>query len=125
MTDTAQSGVAHLPVPGAALYYKLRGSGPLLLVLQGGDGDADGTDALADHLTGRYTVLSYDRRGLARSPVKDPAAAVDVAAHSEDASRLLKAVTGEPALVFGASLGALVGLDLISRHSGQVRPDQG
>jgi hypothetical protein len=29
MTGTAQSGVAHLPVPGAALYYKFRGSGPL------------------------------------------------------------------------------------------------
>jgi pimeloyl-ACP methyl ester carboxylesterase len=121
MTGTAQSEVAHMPVPGATLYYKVRGGGPLLLLLQGGDGDADGTDALADHLTSHYTVLSYDRRGLSRSPVSDPAAAVDVPAHSEDASRLLRAVTAEPALVFGTSLGAVLGLDLISRHPGQVR----
>jgi pimeloyl-ACP methyl ester carboxylesterase len=121
MTGTAQSEEAYLPVPGATLFYKVRGSGPLLLLLQGGDGDADGSDALADHLTSHYTVLSYDRRGLSRSAVSDPAAAVDVPAHSEDASRLLGAVTAEPALVFGASLGAVLGLDLISRHPGQVR----
>ena len=54
-------------VPGATIYYKIRGTGPLLLMLQGGNGDADGTDALAEHLMGRYTVLSYDRRGLSRS----------------------------------------------------------
>jgi pimeloyl-ACP methyl ester carboxylesterase len=121
MTDTARSEVADLPVPGASLHYKVRGSGPLLLLLQGGDGDADGTDALAGHLASDYTVLSYDRRGLSRSPVSDPAPAIDMATHSEDASRLLAAVASGPALVFGASLGAVLGLDLISRHPGQVR----
>jgi pimeloyl-ACP methyl ester carboxylesterase len=121
MTDTTQAQVADLPVPGASLHYKVRGSGPLLLLLQGGDGDADAADALAGHLASDYTVLSYDRRGLSRSPVSDPAAPVDMATHSEDASRLLAAVTSEPALVFGVSLGALLGLDLISRHPGQVR----
>jgi pimeloyl-ACP methyl ester carboxylesterase len=121
MTDTTQAQVADLPVPGASLHYKVRGSGPLLLLLQGGDGDADGTDALAGHLASDYTVLSYDRRGLSRSPVSDPAAAIDVATHSEDASRLLTAVTSDPALVLGTSLGAMLGLDLISRHPGQVR----
>jgi pimeloyl-ACP methyl ester carboxylesterase len=121
MTGTARSEVAQLPVPGASLHYKIRGSGPLLLLLQGGDGDADGTDALAGHLASDYTVLSYDRRGLSRSPVSDPAAAIDMATHGEDASRLLSAVASGPALVFGASLGAVLGLDLISRHPGQVR----
>ena len=121
MTDMTQAQVADLPVPGASLHYKVRGSGPLLLLLQGGDGDADGTEALAGQLAGDYTVLSYDRRGLSRSPVSDPAAAIDVATHSEDASRLLAAVTSDPALVLGTSLGAMLGLDLISRHPGQVR----
>jgi pimeloyl-ACP methyl ester carboxylesterase len=121
MTDTTQARVADMPVPGASLHYKARGSGPLLLLLQGGDGDADGADALAGHLASDYTVLSYDRRGLSRSPVSDPAAAIDMATHSEDASRLLAAVTSDPALVLGTSLGAMLGLDLISRHPGQVR----
>jgi pimeloyl-ACP methyl ester carboxylesterase len=121
MTDTTQARAADLPVPGATLHYKIRGNGPLLLLLQGGDGDADATDALAGHLAGDYTVLSYDRRGLSRSPVSDRAAPVDMAVHSEDAARLLAAVGSEPALVFGVSLGAMLGLDLISRHPEQVR----
>lgn len=121
MTDTTQARAADLPVPGATLYYKVRGNGPLLLLLQGGDGDTDGTDALARHLADDYTVLSYDRRGLSRSPVSDLAAPVGMSTHSEDASRLLAAVGSEPALVFGVSLGAMLGLDLISRHPEQVR----
>ena len=39
-----------LVVPGAKLYYKVRGDGPPLLVLQGGAGDADTPDALASTL---------------------------------------------------------------------------
>ena len=31
-----------LRVPGAEIYYKVRGTGPFLIILQGGDGDADG-----------------------------------------------------------------------------------
>ncbi len=117
--DETKTGL--LGVPGATLYYKAQGTGPLLLIIQGGDGDADATDALAGHLVDRYTVLSYDRRGLSRSRLDDPSAAVEVPRHSDDASRLLRAVTSEPALVFGASIGALLGLDLVARHPEQVR----
>ena len=92
-----------------------QGHGPPLLMLQGGDSDADGTDALAAHLIDHYTVLSYDRRGLSRSSVDDPSAPVDLSTHCDDAARLLAAVTDEPALVFGTSIGALLGLDLVSR----------
>src|SRR5438876_969143 len=61
-----------LQVPGASLYYKVCGSDPLLLILQGGDGDADGSDNLADHLVDYYTVVTYDRRGLSRSKLDEP-----------------------------------------------------
>lgn len=110
-----------LDVPGAQLHYRICGSGPLLLILQSGDGDAEGTDALVDRLTDRYTVLTYDRRGLSRSPVDDPSVSPGIAGHSDDAHRLLAAVTHEPALVFGASIGALIGLDLVARHPERVR----
>jgi hypothetical protein len=36
-----------IDVPGAKLFYRTRGSGPLLLTVQGGGADADGSDALA------------------------------------------------------------------------------
>jgi pimeloyl-ACP methyl ester carboxylesterase len=119
--EPSQPHTATLPVPGAALHYKLRGRGPLLLLLQGGDGDADATDRLADHLVGRYMVLTYDRRGLSRSSATEPASATDLSTHADDVSHLLAALTDQPALVFGSSIGALIGLDLVARHPEQVR----
>jgi pimeloyl-ACP methyl ester carboxylesterase len=55
------------------LTYKVRGTGPVLLIIQGGAGDADGSDRLADRLIDAYTVVTYDRRGLSRSPPTDVA----------------------------------------------------
>lgn len=110
-----------LEVPGATLFYKVRGSGPLLLILQGGAGDADGSAALAEQLSDAYTVLTYDRRGLSRSALQDTSAPISIEVHSEDAHRLLAALTPHPAYVFGASIGALIALDLVARHPEQVR----
>jgi pimeloyl-ACP methyl ester carboxylesterase len=108
-------------VPGACLYYQTQGSGPLLLILQGGDGDADGSMSLADHLVEHYTVVTYDRRGLSRSKLDEPFEALRLETHSNDAHLLLATLTTEPALVFGASMGALIGLDLVARHPEQIR----
>ena len=38
-----------------------------MLILQGGAGDADGSEALANELARDFTVVTYDRRGLSRS----------------------------------------------------------
>lgn len=108
-----------LPVTGGVIHYQLRGSGPLLLLLQGGDGDADAMGALSAQLDDRYTLLSYDRRGLSRSPSTAPT--WDLRTHAEDASRLLTTLTNQPALVFGTSLGADVGLELLARSPDQIR----
>lgn len=121
MPDHADARVGTIAVPGATIYYKIRGRGPLLLLLQGGDGDADAGDGLAAELADRYTVLSYDRRGLSRSTATDGSAAVDLAVHSDDAARLVAAVSDGPVAVFGTSLGAVLGLDLLSRHPECVR----
>src|SRR4051812_5598602 len=110
-----------LDVPGARLHYKVCGEGPLLLMLPGGDGDADAADAIAGRLLDAFTVVTYDRRGLSRSPVDEPTRSPGVSTHSDDAHRLLAELTDEPALVFGVSIGALIGLDLVARHPEQVR----
>lgn len=108
-----------LHVPGARLHWQTRGSGPHLLVLQGGDGDADASALLAERLTG-FTLVTYDRRGLSRSGLDGPAQ-IDVPTHTTDALAVLDAVTPEPAFVFGTSLGAMMGLDLIARFPARVR----
>ncbi|MFC6080406.1 alpha/beta fold hydrolase [Sphaerisporangium aureirubrum] len=110
-----------LPVPGARLYYEAHGSGPVLLLIAGGNGDAAGFTGMARLLAGRYTVVAYDPRGNSRSELTEPPGTQRIETHADDAHLLLKEVAGEPAYVFGSSSGALVGLDLITRHPGQVR----
>jgi pimeloyl-ACP methyl ester carboxylesterase len=106
--------------PEVNLYYTIRGSGPILLILQGGAGNADGSEALANELSCDFTVVTYDRRGLSRStPIR--AERYEIATHADDAARLIGALSGEPAFVFGSSLGALIGVELATRHPGVVR----
>ncbi|NEA29410.1 alpha/beta fold hydrolase [Actinomadura bangladeshensis] len=110
-----------LDVPGASLHYETRGAGPVLLLICGGIYDAAGYAGLAGALADRYTVVTYDRRGNSRSPLSGPPSVQSVAEHADDASRLLAAVTDQPAFVFGNSSGAQIGLELAVRHPEQVR----
>lgn len=110
-------------VPGAQLYYEMHGSGPILFIIAGGSGGAESFQAAGCFLEPHFTVLSYDRRGYTRSPLDQPGevAIVSIETQSDDAHRLLAALTTEPAYVFGSSLGALIGLDLLLKHQGQMR----
>jgi len=110
-----------LAVPGARLYYEVRGSGPVLLLIPGGGMDADSFAGMASHLADRYTVVTYDPRDRSRSSIIG-AAEEDWRAdiHSDDASHLLAALSQGPVLVFGSSGGAQVGLDLAVRHPDKV-----
>src|SRR5690349_12079780 len=82
-----------LAVPGATLYYDVRGTGPVLLISQSGEGDADRTVDLVDALAEDFTVVTYDRRGLSRSVLDDPAAVPTMVEHADDVHRLLAEVT--------------------------------
>ncbi|MBO0791648.1 MAG: alpha/beta fold hydrolase [Ktedonobacteraceae bacterium] len=110
-----------LRVPGASLYYETRGSGPVLLMIPPGAGDARSFNGIVNHLAAQYTVVTYDRRGCSHSKIDDPAEDVRVETHSDDARCLLATLTNEPAYVFGSSAGALIGLDLAIRYPEQVR----
>ena len=116
---------ATLAVPGASLYYERRGAGPVLLLIPGGNGDALPYAAVAEALADRYTVVAYERRGFARSPLDRPLQPGDdehrLAADVDDAHRLLAHLGGGPAYVLGSSSGALVALGLMARHPGDVR----
>ncbi|WP_055552305.1 alpha/beta fold hydrolase [Streptomyces sp. NBRC 110028] len=112
-----------LKVPGATLHYEVRGTGPVLLLIPGGAGDAASYDHVAPALADRYTVVSYDPRGMSRSPLDGPRGDQRVEVHSEDAFLLLDAVApdGEPAYVVGCSSGAIAAVDLLARHPERVR----
>ncbi len=112
--------VESLKVPGATLYYEVRGSGPVLLMIPGGPADAGAFWGIAGLLADWYTVVTYDPRGNSRSKLDGPPADQKVEVHADDAHRLLAAVGAEPAYVLGSSGGAVVGLELVARHPGQV-----
>ncbi|WP_460492223.1 alpha/beta fold hydrolase [Dactylosporangium cerinum] len=105
---------------GAHIYYDVTGTGPVLLISQSGEGDADRTVDLAGRLAERFTVVTYDRRGLSRSRPDDPSAPVSIRRHADDAAVVLRQVTDAPALMLGLSLGAVIGLHLLVAHPGSV-----
>ena len=116
-----QSQTDTLKVPGATLHYEVRGDGPVLLLIPGGPADAGAFAPIRGELSDRYTVVTYDPRGLSRSPSDGEPQDTTVGTFADDAHRLLAALGTEPAYVLASSGGALVGLELVSRHPEQVR----
>ncbi|MFG2982250.1 alpha/beta fold hydrolase [Streptomyces sp. NPDC048258] len=111
-----------LAVPGATLHYEKRGSGPVLLLIPGGAGDAGMYEGIAQHLAAHFTVVSYDQRGLSRSPLDGHLADQRVDVWSDDAHRLLELLSPDrEAYVLGNSSGAIVALDLLARHPERLR----
>jgi pimeloyl-ACP methyl ester carboxylesterase len=110
-----------LKVPGATLHYEVCGSGPVLLLIPGGPADAGGFAPVRDELSDRYTVVTYDPRGLSRSPFDGEAEDTTVQTFAHDVHELLSELGSEPAYVLGDSGGAIYGLELVSRYPEQVR----
>jgi pimeloyl-ACP methyl ester carboxylesterase len=116
-----QSRTDTLKVSGATLHYEVRGTGPVLLLIPGGPTDADVFTPIREVLSDHYTVVTYDPRGLSRSPLDGEPEDTSVQTFADDAHKLLAGLGTEPAYVLGNSGGALVGLELVSRHPAQVR----
>ena len=116
-----QSRTDTLKVPGATLHYEVRGAGPVLLLIPGGPADAGVFVPMGSELSDRYTVVTYDPRGLSRSPLDGEPEDTTAGTFADDAHRLLAALGTEPAYVLGSSGGALVALELVSRHPEQVQ----
>ena len=122
MKETVPLKASLLKVPGASIYYEVRGSGPVLLMMPGGPADAGAFHRIAGYLEPDYTVVTYDPRGLSHSPLDGPVRddrIVEIFA--DDAHRLLAATGKEPAFVFGSSGGAVIALELAARHPEQIR----
>jgi pimeloyl-ACP methyl ester carboxylesterase len=122
MEKTVPMKTSLLKVPGASIYYEVRGSGPVLLMMPGGPADAGAFRRIAGYLQSDYTVVTYDPRGLSHSPLDGPIQderIVQTAA--DDAHRLLAVTTKEPAFVFASSGGAVIALELADRHPEQIR----
>jgi pimeloyl-ACP methyl ester carboxylesterase len=108
-----------LEVPGASIYYEVRGSGPLLALIaapMAGSGFA----ALADLMASQFTVLTYDPRGSEHSTVDDRTEITTPGRLADDVHHVLSSVSDEPAAILGSSGGAVTGLALVTAHPEQV-----
>ena len=112
-TDTKTQEAA---TSSSTLYYEMRGSGAPVLLIAGTPGDGGQFDALADVIARDHLVITYDRVGTSRSPAPPGWSSTTVADQADDAARLLRSLTTEPATVYGTSNGALVALELALRH---------
>lgn len=105
---------------GTSLYHERWGSGPAVLLVSGGSGDAGQWAQMAPAMAEERTVVAYDRRGFSRSPrVEDRPMAVEE--HADDAAALLRALGLAPATVVGHSSGATITCSLVVRHPQLLR----
>jgi pimeloyl-ACP methyl ester carboxylesterase len=108
-----------LDVADGKVYYEVRGSGPLLLVV--GQPMTSGPFApVADLLAEDHTVVTYDPHGVGQSVTDEPSDLVTPEVEADDLAQIIDAVGGGPADVFGTSGGAVAGLALVANHPNQV-----
>jgi pimeloyl-ACP methyl ester carboxylesterase len=111
-----------LHVPGARLYYEIHGRGPLVVMAPGASGTAESFWRAAEHLAPYYTVALYDRRGFSRSMLEGPQDYERrLETDADDLRRLVELLGDDPAVVFGASSGGIVALELLIHHPSVVR----
>ena len=103
---------------GCDLYHEEVGVGvPILLIHPSGSTGSTWGPAV-EELARVGRVITYDRRGYARSggePVRS------LSRHSADAAALLESLQAPPAVVVGTSSGAMIALDLAVRRPDLVR----
>src|SRR3954471_24572829 len=120
MTLPSTATTHSVTVPGARLYYEVRGAGPLVLVIGSPMASADFA-SLADALAGDHTVVTYDPRGHANSTIDNPDEDSTAESRADDIAAILDDLGAQSADVFGSSGGAVTGLTLVTRHPGRVR----
>jgi pimeloyl-ACP methyl ester carboxylesterase len=113
-----------LDLPGATLTYDVRDAAskstePVLLMI-GSPMDASGFTTLAGHFPDR-TVVTYDPRGVGRSPRVDGVTGATPDEHAEDLHRLISELNAGPVDIFASSGGAVNALALVTRHPEGVR----
>lgn len=110
-----------VPANRTKLYYEMQGTGQSVLFIAGSTGDAGNFTRAADLLADEFTVVVYDRRGNSRSERPGGWTATSVPEQADDAAGLIQALGLEPAVVFGASAGGPIALDLMIRYPHLVR----
>jgi pimeloyl-ACP methyl ester carboxylesterase len=103
---------------GCDLYLEEVGEGVPILLIHPAGATASTWGSVSEELARIGRVITYDRRGYARSggePVRS------MATHTADAAALLEHLRASPAVVVGTSAGAAIAVDLAVRRPDLVR----
>jgi pimeloyl-ACP methyl ester carboxylesterase len=111
----------HLEVNGARLHYEQRGAGQPVVFVPGGGVDAAHFAAVAQVLADEFRIVTYDRRGNARSPRPAGWTSTTIGEQADDLAGLIETLRLAPAVVWGSSLGGVILLDLLVRRPQLLR----
>jgi len=109
--------MAHLDVPGAALYYETAGhvSAPALLLLHAGIAHLRMWDPQVVALAAHHYVIRFDARGFGRTAAEDVPFS-----NRADAVALLDHLGVDHATLIGCNRGGMIALDLAVEHPERV-----
>ena len=102
---------------GTSIAFEEKGAGPVVILVEPALSDRSGSAKLAKHLAGKFTVVSYDRRGRGKSTDTQPYA---IEREVEDIEALIDA-TGGSAFLFGSSSGSVLALEAANKLGGKVK----
>jgi 3-oxoadipate enol-lactonase len=103
---------------GCDLYYEETGEGVPILLIPPAGATASTWGPATEELARIGRVITYDRRGYARSG-GEPVRAMST--HTTDAAAILDSLRTPPAIVVGTSAGAAIAVDLAVRRADLVR----
>ncbi|KAH7354757.1 acetyltransferase/esterase [Rhexocercosporidium sp. MPI-PUGE-AT-0058] len=107
------SDVSHGTVENeeCTLKYWYQGRGPLITFIPGGNGHGRQYDPLMALLSPTYTCVTFDRRQMSSSQVKANKI-LNPYQQARDVLAVIKAMGREKSIVFGSSLGGVLGFQL-------------
>jgi pimeloyl-ACP methyl ester carboxylesterase len=110
------AGHGFAPVEGTRLFYEVKGSGPAVVLIHGGQLDSRMWDDQFDLLARRFTTVRYDVRGYGGSFQPD-----QLYSDASDLAALLDYLKIRKAHLVGLSLGGRVAGDFAVAHPQRVR----
>lgn len=111
-------------VKGGKIWYRVWGSGDGIpvVMLHGGPGFTSYyLTPLADSLSKERTVIVFDQLGCGRSDQLSDTSLMNMQAHVDQVSALLKALKIETFDLYGHSFGTMLATDFYLQHPGNIR----